>query len=496
MIPKIVVAIPYDAVLFNETFKNYRGTGGYFVANNIFSRLVVTDVFNPGMIHGDLAHSWDVLDDGERYIFHLRRNAKWHDGHPVTAADVAYTFDEVITNKHHGSAWLRGVKSVRPIDTLTVECTLDGPNSGFLSQMGFFVFTHIVPKHLYESGPWEGNPFNEAPVGSGPFRFEEWSRGEEIILSANDDYWDKAPSARQLRYRVIPSVEEALSLIREGTVHFCTQDVPCGELGQWSQTGRMDVFKHDGHSFSFLCFNWARPMWRDKHAREAVARAIDRRQLVSSACPTAREQRHYYLENVPWALASEVVSPEYDVAYARHLLGLVNAQGARGQHSRVVLVLRGSYAYYRRVSDMLRNQLDRIGLSTEVLLLDPVEWSQRIDRDRDFDLVVQSGGIGPDPEHMASFLESDSPRNVTSYASNEVDGCLRLGRASVAQEARANHYRQLQRLLRDDVAFIPLFKHSEHLAYSTDLTGWPWMEDGRGVPFWSQAKVRRRVESS
>jgi peptide/nickel transport system substrate-binding protein len=147
---RLVVAIPFDAESFNEVHRNYTGAGGYYAANNIFSRLVVLDVFESGEISPDLAERWDILDDGGRYVFHLNQAASWHDGTPVTADDVVYTYSEVLKHGYHGLSWLQDIETITTLDDHTVECKLKSPNAAFLAQLGAFVFSHILPKHLYD----------------------------------------------------------------------------------------------------------------------------------------------------------------------------------------------------------------------------------------------------------------------------------------------------------------------------------------------------------
>src|SRR5690606_2710672 len=140
----------FDAESFNEVWRNFTGAGGYFAANNIYSRLVVLDVFDTGEIHPDLAQSWDILEDGGRYVFHLNPAARWHDGVPVTAHDVVYTYSEVLKHGYHGLSWLQDIDTITAIGDHTVDCRLKSPNAAFLAQLGSFVFTHIIAKHLYE----------------------------------------------------------------------------------------------------------------------------------------------------------------------------------------------------------------------------------------------------------------------------------------------------------------------------------------------------------
>jgi peptide/nickel transport system substrate-binding protein len=489
----LVVAIPFDAQAFNEVWRNYTGAGGYFAANNIYSRLVVLDVFESGEISPDLAERWDILDDGGRYIFHLNGAARWHDGVPVTAHDVAYTYSEVLANGYHGLSWLQDIREIRALDDHTVECALKSPNAAFLAQLGAFVFTHILPKHLYEGTDWATNPHNLNPVGSGPFKFVEWVSGERIELVANEDYWGEGPYIERLTYRIIPDREEGFQLLERGEVHFAVQDVPCQEVNAWKAKPGVDVMFHPGNAIAFIAFNWTRPLWQDHRVREAVARAIDRGPIGAGVCPLARTPRHYYLEQVGWAINSDAIAPDFDPAAAERLLDEAGyPRGADGVRLRIGLAYRSLYAHYGVAARIMAEQLAHIGIVATIEGVDPFGWKTRFQDAADFDLLLDSGDIGPDPQLMASFLASDGPRNSMRYHNDEVDRAFREGRGTIDREARGRHYRALQETLAIDIARVPFMQHGEHLPYRTEFTGWSWSDGVRGtVPFWYHGKVRR-----
>ncbi len=488
----VVVAIPFDAQTFNEVWRNYTGAGGYFAANNIYSRLVVLDVFESGEISPDLAERWDILDDGGRYIFHLNRAATWHDGVPVTAHDVAYTYGEVLANGYHGLSWLQDIQEIRALDDHTVECALKSPNAAFLAQLGAFVFTHILPKHLYAGTDWATNPHNLDPVGSGPFKFAEWVPGERIELVANEHYWGEGPYVERITYRIIPDQEEAFRLLEAGDVHFAVQDVPCQEVNAWKVKPGVDVMFHPGNAIAFVAFNWTRPLWQDHRVREAVARAIDRQPIGAGVCPLARTPRHYYLEQVGWAFNPDAVAPDHDLAEAERLLDEAgHPRGADGVRLRIGLAYRSLYAHYGVAARIMTEQLAQIGIAATVEGVNPFDWKARFQDGTDFDLLLDSGDIGPDPQLMASFLTSDGPRNTMRYRNDAVDGAFRAGRGTIDRAARGRHYRELQTILAADIARIPFMQHGEHLPYSTTFTGWSWSDGVRGtVPFWYHGKVR------
>ncbi len=488
----LVVAIPFDAQSFNEVYRNYTGAGGYFAANNLYSRLVVLDVFESGEIAPDLAESWEILDGGGRYCFHLNRAATWHDGRPVTAHDVAYTYGEVLAHGYHGLSWLQDIARIDVIDDHTVECVLKAPNAAFLAQLGAFVFTHIVPKHLYEGTDWATNPHNLQPVGSGPFTFAEWVPGERIELVANEHYWREGPYIERLTYRIVPDHHDALALLERGEVHFCVQDVPCQEVAAWRAKPGVDVMFHPGNAIAFMAFNWTRPLWQDRRVREALARAIDRAPIGSGVCPLARTPRHYYLEAVGWAFNPDAAAPGYDPAEAERLLDAAgHPRGADGVRLRVGLAYRSLYAHYGVAARIMAEQLARIGVAANVEAVDPFAWKARFQDAADFDLILDSGDIGPDPQLMASFLTSDGPRNAMRYRNPAVDQAFSAGRATTDRAERGAHYRTLQTELANDIARVPFMQHGEHLPYRTAFTGWSWSDGVIGtVPFWYHGKVR------
>lgn len=486
------VAIPFDAESFNEVWRNYTGAGGYFAANNIYSRLVVLDVFDTGKIHPDLAQSWDILEEGGRYIFHLNPAAQWHDGVPVTAHDVVYTYVEVLKNRYHGLSWLQDIETITAIDDHTVDCRLQSPNAAFLAQLGSFVFTHIIAKHLYDGTDWETNPHNLEPVGSGPFKFERWVKGDRIELVANEEYWAEGPYVGRLTYHILPDREEAWAALERGDVHFSVADIPARDIETWRAKPGIDVMVHAGNALAFISFNWTQELFQDRRVREAIARAINRREIAEAIYPDIPTPTHYYLERITWAFNPHAEAPAYDPARAAELLDEAGLEpDADGVRLRLRLASRSLYPHYGIAAGVMKEQLEKIGIVAEPEVLNPVDWAEKIAKQGDFDLAIDSGDIGPDPQQMASFLTSDGPRNIMRYESDIVDEAFRLGRSTADRERRGEHYRRLQSALAADIARVPFMQYGEFLPYRTEFTGWSWSDGVRGtVPFWYHGKVR------
>lgn len=158
---------------------------------------------------------------------------------------------------------------------------------------------------------------------------------------------------------------------------------------------------------------------------------------------------------------------------------------------RVRIASRELYAHYGVTAQVLKGQLAKLGIAVETEALSPVDWQERMRQGGDWDLMLEAGDIGPDPQQMASFLASDGPRNASGYANATVDECFRAGKAATDRQERGEHYKKLQAALAEDIARVPLLQYGEYLPYSTAFTGWSWSEGVRGtVPFWYHGKVR------
>jgi len=494
----LVVALNHDARLFNEVYRNWLGHGGYFVANNLFNRLVVLDIFGDGAVSPDLAARWDVLEDGRTYRFHLRRDVVWHDGAPFTARDVAVTYGTALEHGYAAAAWLDDIREISVLDDHTIELRLHAPNGGFLARLGMFVYTSILPAHHYQGTDWATNPTNLHPIGTGPYQFAAWERGQQIETTANPRYFRGAPAAQRLTFRVVPDGDEAFGLLRAGAVDFCTRYAPCQDLAALAATPGVGVFVDPGNALAHIGFNMRRAPWHDQRVRTAVACAVDRAALTRVVCPRTPAVDQAYLPQVGWVTDGARRLPAHDLARAEELLteaGL--ARDAAGVRLRARVVTRDVWHYWARAASLLGEQLRPLGIELTVDQLSPTEWLAEVADAGAFDLLVDSGDIGPDPSFLALVLGSNGPRNMLGYSNPEVDTLFAQGRAAVERAARAPAYRAALDILAQELPRVTLMQHPIHVAYRTDWAGWSWDEGVCGtLPFWSMERVHPRPAAS
>ncbi|KAF1021719.1 MAG: Oligopeptide-binding protein AppA [Paracidovorax wautersii] len=165
----------------------------------------------------ELAQSWSVAPDGLSITLKLRRDVKWHDGQPFTSADVRYSMLEIWKKIHpHGKVAYSNVTDVSTPDPYTAIIRLNAP-----SPVALFALNNtsspVLPRHLYEGTDLLRNPANVKPVGTGPFRFKEWIRGDRIVLERNPDYWEKGrPYLDGLVFRIIPDAAARSAAFERG----------------------------------------------------------------------------------------------------------------------------------------------------------------------------------------------------------------------------------------------------------------------------------------
>ncbi len=494
---EFVVGTVGDVVEFNELFRNVTGSAGYIAANNIFSRLVTAEAIGDA-VYPDLAHHWEILDGARRYRFYLNPNARWHDGTPLTARDVEYSHTEALKNGYSGAGYLSGVSSINVIDDHTIDYVLDEPNSGFLTQLGSYVLTHIIPKHLYENTDWSTNPHNLDPVGSGPFRLERSVPGDRIVLSAVADYWGPPPGVDRITIKIMPNRDDAIHEVLAGRMHYVTQDVLTRQnVPLVEGVEGLRVIRDTGIGVAMLGFNYTQERFRDRRVREAIARAIDRDELTTKLGDPGWSGSHdvWLPERVQWAFNPDAKAPSFDVNRANELL---DEAGILPDSNGVRMTLRlfhlSVYPGHGGLGKVMTHQFARVGIVLIIEALDSQNWLSQIRRDADFDLTINSGNMVPDPQVTASRFETGGQANHNRYSNTEVDRHFREARSVVARSVRGEHYRQLQAEIARDVGFVPLWASCLYFVASEKFFGLSGDLEGR-VPYWHWGRVRPSDEA-
>ncbi|UCC62889.1 MAG: hypothetical protein JSV36_19415 [Anaerolineae bacterium] len=264
-----------------------------------------------------LARDWQVSPDGRTFTFHLRSDVTWHDGQPLTAADVVFTLG-VAGDPQGPSPYrldLAGVAQLTAPTEATVNVTLGQPGCDAPYAVGR---VPILPRHLLEGKDLVEAAFNQQPVGSGPFRFVAWDPQQGLALKVNENYWAGRPYLDGWTYRLAPNVTALQDELRLGHAHLARW--PAG-LETASLPDDWQVIAYPADGWYFLALNNDGPILDDATVRQALALALDRERLLDLALDGQGTLMDAPWLATHWALDRASLSPlEYDPEGARRLL--------------------------------------------------------------------------------------------------------------------------------------------------------------------------------
>lgn len=433
------------------------------VASNIFSMLFRLDYkMNPVP---DLAEEWTISDDGLVYTFKLRDGVKWHDGTPFTSADVKFSMDEAYMKLHPRTDNFNSfIESVETPDDKTVVFKLKKPYGAFMNALAYDVY--IIPKHLYENTDIRNNPYNIKPIGTGPFIFEEWSRGSHITLKRNPDYFQKGlPYLDKLVFRIIPNAASRVLALGTGEIHYLSyQALPSSAIAELKENPDIKITTQGFESLGsmlMLTLNLEQPKLQDIRVRQALAMGIDRKYIVEHADYGMGVPATGAFPSTNWAYEPDVIKYEYNPEKAMKLLDEAGfVPDSNGVRLTLRLTADANVELARKGGEIIKANLEKIGV---VVDFEPVERGVMLDRtyiSRDFDMQIHSFSTGSDPAvDIARFYVSSNIRPVTftngsAYRNPEVDALFTKGADASSIQERAKYYKEVQKILSEDLPII------------------------------------------
>jgi peptide/nickel transport system substrate-binding protein len=489
----LVVEQAGDPISFNPNFPAddnlYLGP-----AFNLFSLLVCLNQ-NYDVIP-DLATSWETSEDGTQITFHMVENAKWHDGEPVTSADVKWSIEKVaFTPETFPSANLGALDHIETPDDYTAVFVLKQPSSQF---MGFLAWygTFIMPAHLYEGTDWTTNPANQNPVGCGPYKFVEYVSGDHITLEANPDYFGEGPYMDRVIYRIIPDPGTVEQALLNGEIDYDSWGlVSSASIPSFEADPTFKVVSKEFPSVYYLTFNFGREITANIQVREAIGKAINRDVIVERGLGGAGSPiNSYYTPVIAWANNEEATAPDFDVEGAKALLDEAGYPvGDDGFRFKLVFPYFAFGDTWRNTAQVIQQQLRDVGIDTELVELEIAAWTTRVDENDDYDISMLDGFFGPGPGNLKGRYGTDAGNNYWHYSNADFDQLMLDGDAAVTQEAQAEAYKAAQAILAEEIASIPLSSFVGNYIHRSELSGIPLPGDPVGdvLGFYNFARIQR-----
>jgi peptide/nickel transport system substrate-binding protein len=455
------------AVYSVETHALFSPAGGggnaLFTATKVLERLIRLQ--HDGTFTPELATAWSLSDDGRTYTFQLRENVRWHDGEPFGAEDVEFTA-LAMWQQLGANPMLQRIAGARVAAPLRVEISFHDPAPEFavlasLAGSGGLV----LPRHLYAGTDLTRNPYNNKPVGTGPFRFKEWVRGSHVEFVRNSDYWDAPlPYLDKLIIRYIQDRGARAAAMEAGEVQVgVSTPLSRQDINRLAETPRFTVSQQGALAeFMNLEMNLSNPILADLKVRQAIAHAIDRdfvaNVLMRGLGTAARGPI------APWQpFHNANVQQDYpvDLDRARALLDAAGYPQKRGGRFTLHVVATPWYEENAQMAALVRQQLRRIGVETEIETPDRSAAMRQIYMDRDFDIAISNNVSYVDPVLRTTLLYTSENigrtfGNASGYANPEVDRIARAMLFETNAQKRSAMADDFQRIVSRDIPIIPI----------------------------------------
>jgi len=433
----------------------------------------LTQFMPDGTVRPKLAQTWTVSTNGLVYTFTLNPQAKFHDGRPVTAADVKFTFDAARDPATQSSdEGLEAVERVEVLDPRTVRVTLKELTPWFLAKGGA---RGIVPKHLLEGKDLSRDPFNQKPIGSGPYRLASYTPGQSIVLEAVPGFYRGAPNIQQIIFKILPDQNVILTQLRSGEIQYAL--LQPRDLAAVQNIAGLRVVESPTPRFYDLTVNFQRPYWQDRRVREAVLRGIDREGIVQKILLGHGQVVHTNATPASWAYTPDVPKYAYDPPRARQLLdeagwrlGADSIRAKDGTPLRFTVMLKSFDRTLEQVFVIAQQELKDIGVALQIERVEPGVFPQRM-RQGKFDALSRIWNPVYDPEQTSQLRTGNA---YGGYSNPEVDALLARGQGTLDPSLRKRAYAALQRLLSQDLARLYLYTENELHVVPAGLRGVEW----------------------
>ncbi|WP_345763542.1 ABC transporter substrate-binding protein [Diaminobutyricibacter sp. McL0608] len=456
----LVIARPADAVSMNNTttFDN----PSIFTFEQIMEPLFT--VSDDGRdVKPWLATGYTVSADKLTYTIKLRSGVTFSDGTPMTAKDVKFSIDADTATADTGWGYINAaIANVSVVDDETVAIKTKYAWAPLIADLSLFS-NAIVPANY---GGKTADEFYQAPVGTGPFKWGEWKKGQSLKLVKNTNYWQKGkPSLDSVTWTVVPDANTRKLQLQGGQIDI--DDTP-----DWSSFSSLksspgivaDAFPST--QIDYVAFNQQRAPFNDVHVRRAIAYSIDRQALVKAVLFGNGSAANSLLSPGTPFYDKDAKGPKYDTATAKAEL----AKSSVPNGFSTSILIRSGDANQASVAQILQSELKKLGITVTIKQLDPTANKQaRLKSDFDMTLSAWTMDI-PDPDEWTTFAvdPSGGAKSAFTYYNNpKVIAINKQAQQEIDPAKRQALYSQLQTLTGDD-AFLAYTYYSPYAYATTD----------------------------
>jgi peptide/nickel transport system substrate-binding protein len=414
-----------------------------------------------------LATRWEQPDD-RTVVVHLRHGVRFHDGHELTSADVAHTFNSLIDptfiSARRGAYAALG--RVEVVDRYTARFVLKQASGSFLIQL-------VLPVIPEGAGP----ELRSRPIGTGPYKFHSYSVDDRLELQAFSNYHEGAPRNAGVVLKIVPDeIMRGLEL-KKGTVDIVVNDISPDTVEKFREEGSMQLAASPGTDYAYISVNLRDPALADRRVRHAIGYAIDRDAIVKYLRRGLAQPATGVVPPSSWAYTADIFQFTHDPAKARTLLdeaGYPDPDGV-GPQPRLRLTLKVSTTeFYRLQAAVIQQDLRNVGIELDVRSYEFATLAQDVARGNFQLATLQWVGIS-DPDMLRRVFHSTQvpPQgfNRGHYINHEVDQLIDRATAASDDETRKRFYQEVQRRVAEDAPYISLWYKTNVAVAQHELSG-------------------------
>lgn len=454
------------------------------VTVNIFETLVKYEKEGSNIIPG-LAESWKCSEDGLTWVFHLRRGVKFHDGTSFDAHAVAFNFERWMdeNNPYHDgqfSYWnyvfggFPGfIESVKAASDYTVEIKLSKPYAPFLNTLVMPVFGIESPSAIKKYG----EEVYKHPIGTGPFCFKSWEPNSSIILVRNDNYWNTPAKVDELEFRVIPSIQERLKLLKEGEIHIADNLGP-DDVAVIEENKELRLYLRPSFNVGYIAVNNEKAPFNNRLVRTAISHAINKDEMIKEVFANIAKPAKSLIPPTLWGYNDSIEPKEYDPEKAIELL---KEAGYPNGFKATLWVMNNSRNYFPKpleTAQYIKENLKKANIDITIKTFNWDEYLDRINNGEHQMALIGWTGDNMDPDNfLNTLLSSDNAKpglvgNYSFYKNSEVDLLLKQARETNNIVFRKDLYRRLLNIVDYDMPSIPLVHTMPVIATSSSVKGY------------------------
>ena len=429
-----------------------------------------------GEFTGDIAERWETPDD-RTIIFHLKPNAKFQDGRPVTARDFKFTFDSMMAESFNSpkKSGYAAVASFEAPDDRTFIVRLKEPNAGIFDNFPYM----LVPEGA------DPEKFAREPILAGAYKVSEFRTDERITLDAFNDWVNGKPNIPRIVVRIVPDATTRVLELRRGTIDFAINSIPLDQIPQFQNNPDFKIERSPGGAYQYLAFNLRDPILAKLQVRQAIAHAIDRERIVKDLLRGYGSVTESIFPPGHWARADNLPSYPYNPQRAMQLLdqaGHRDPDGPQGPRSRFQLAFRtSSDEEANQQAQMMQQMLREVGIDMQIQSTEFSTFMEDVRSGRFQLFSLRRAGVSdPDFYHTIFHSSSLAPtgQNRGYFINKRVDQLIEQGRSTFDREKRKQAYSEIQRILAEELPYVSLYHRDNVAVMRKNISGFEMYPSG------------------